>query len=242
MTNILGESRNNSVLEKTLNIISPIKNKFSKPDCRVHIFIQENALNSLWLNGYYEVYEFFYKYKKIINEGVVWADQDLKCYCHFFNVFTNRGLPGMDDNALTLAERYYEYSIDCFFENNIYDSMFYLGAACHLVQDTTVPQHATGDLLNNHMQFESYVKVHYKEIKRFRTYSEPIFFNNIEEYIKYNSYNAIKNQHMHRHIQNLSTRFYLIAEKALEFSQRTTAGILILYFENTYMQNYKNQI
>ena len=47
MTNILGERRNNSVLEKTLNIISPIKNKFSKPDCRVHIFIQENAMNSL---------------------------------------------------------------------------------------------------------------------------------------------------------------------------------------------------
>ena len=64
MTNILGERRNNSVLEKTLNIISPIKNKFSKPDCRVHIFIQENAMNSLWLNGYYEVYEFFYSYKK----------------------------------------------------------------------------------------------------------------------------------------------------------------------------------
>lgn len=30
MTQILGESRNNSILEKTLNVIGPIKNKFSK--------------------------------------------------------------------------------------------------------------------------------------------------------------------------------------------------------------------
>ena len=47
MTQILGESRNNSIFEKTLNVIGPIKNKFSKPDCKVHIFLQENAINSL---------------------------------------------------------------------------------------------------------------------------------------------------------------------------------------------------
>ena len=43
--------------------------------------------------------------------------------------------------------------------------MFYLGAVCHLIQDITVPQHATGDLLNNHMQFENYVKLRYLKIK-----------------------------------------------------------------------------
>ena len=51
MTKILGKS--NRTLEKTFNIIGPIKNKFSKPDCRVHVFIQENAMNSLWFNEYY---------------------------------------------------------------------------------------------------------------------------------------------------------------------------------------------
>ena len=237
MTQILGESRNNSIFEKTLNVIGPIKNKFSKPDCKVHIFLQENAINSLWFNGYYEEYEVFNRYRKIINEGVVWADQDLKCYGHFYNVYTKNGLPGTNDNALTLSQEYYNYAINYFYEGDIYNSMFYLGAVCHLIQDITVPQHATGDLLNNHMQFENYVKLRYLKIKRFRTYSEPIYFNTVEEYIKFNSYNAIKNQHLHRYIQNLNNRFYLIAEKALEFSQRTTAGILILYFENTYMQN-----
>ena len=48
MTKIWGKS--NRALEKTFNIIGPIKNKFSKPDCRVHLFIQENAMNSLWFN------------------------------------------------------------------------------------------------------------------------------------------------------------------------------------------------
>ena len=77
MTQILGESRNNSILEKTLNVIGPIKNKFSKPDCKVHIFLQENAINSLWFNGYYEEYEVFNRYRKtkaiFITQCSIWV-------------------------------------------------------------------------------------------------------------------------------------------------------------------------
>lgn len=240
MTKIWGKS--NRALEKTFNIIGPIKNKFLKPDCRVHLFIQENAMNSLWFNEYYEVYEFFYKYTNIINQGIVWADQDLKSYCHFFNANTNKGLPGMEDNALTLAIKYYKYSTAYFYENNMELAMFYLGAVCHLIQDVNVPQHAMGCLLNNHMQFENYVKQNYLKINRFKTYDEPIFFDNIESYIKFNSLNAIKTDHMYKNIKNLNIKFYLIAEKSLKLSQRTTAGFMILYFKNTYMQNPKNQI
>ena len=109
----------------------------------------------------------FNRYRKIINEGVVWADQDLKCYGHFYNIYTKKGLPGTNDNALTLSQEYYNYAINYFYEGDIYNSMFYLGAVCHLIQDITVPQHATGDLLNNHMQFENYVKLRYLKIKRF---------------------------------------------------------------------------
>lgn len=242
MTEILGKNKNSGVVEKTLNMIVPIKNKFSKPDCKVHIFLQENAIDSLWYNGYHKIYEFFNIYRKVINKGVVWADQDLKCYNHFYSIYTNKGLPGTSENALTLAQNYYNKSIDCFYKGNIYESMFYLGAACHLVQDTTVPQHATGDLLNNHMQFENYVRSNYLKIKRFKTYSEPIYFNTIEQHIKFNSYNAMETDRFYKNIKTLNTKFYLIAEKALELSQRSTTGLLILYFENTYMQNYKNQI
>lgn len=240
MTNIWG--KNNKALEKTFNIIGPIKNRFSKPDCRVHVFIQENALYSLWVNRYYEVYEFFYKYREIINQGIIWADQDLKSYCHFFDARTNKGLPGIDDNALTLSKKYYLYAINCFYQNNIEESMFYLGAVCHLVQDVNVPQHAMGYLLNNHMQFEIYVKENYLKINRFKTYGEPIFLDAVESYIRHNSLNAIKTEHMYKNIKNLNIKFYLIAEKSLEFSQRTTAGLMILYFKNTYMQKPKNQI
>lgn len=240
MTKILGE--NNGVIQKTLDIIVPIKNKFSKPDCRVHIFLQQNAINSLYYNGYHEIYEFFNNYREQLNKGIVWADQDLKCYNHFYNIHTDAGLPGTSDNALTLSQKYYLNSLKYFNQNNIYKSMFFLGATCHLVQDVTVPQHATCDLLNNHMQFENYVKLNYLKIKRFTTYCEPIYFDNIDKYIKYNSCNAIKNYKFYKYIKNLNTRFYLIAEKSLKLSQQSTAGLLILYFQNTYMQNYKNQI
>ena len=219
MTKIFGEGRS---LEKTFSIISPIKNKFSKPDCRVHVFIQKNALDSLWINGYYEIYDFFYKYQNQINQGIIWADQDLKSYSHFFNVFMNKGLPGAEYNALTLAQKYYKCAINYFYRGNIDKSMFYLGAVCHLVQDVNVPQHAMGYLLNNHMQFENYVKANYLKINRFKTYKEPIIFDSIEEYIEYNSLNAIRTEHMYKNIRNLKTKFYLTAEKSLELSHEST--------------------
>ena len=43
--------------------------------------------------------------------------------------------------------------------------MAYFGAACHIVQDITIPQHAKRQLLDNHKQFENYVKYNYIKIE-----------------------------------------------------------------------------
>lgn len=234
---ILGKQGYNKVVSTTIDMVKPIKNKLSKPDCKVHIFLQNNALESLWVHGYYKEYDFFKKYINYINKGNVWADQDLKSYCHFYNPFTNEGLIGSTDNALTLAQKYYSYSIDSFFDGKIEKSMVLLGATCHLIQDVNVPQHAMGKLLDNHMQFESYVKQKYKKINRFRTVDRPIYFDNIKDYIVYNSLTAIETNHMYENVKNLNVRFYLIAEKSLKISQQTTTGVMIMYFKNIYMQN-----
>ena len=50
--------------------------------------------------------------------------------------------------------------------------MFYFGAACHIIQDLTVPQHAKGKLFDNHRQFELYVKENYTKINRFKCKEE----------------------------------------------------------------------
>lgn len=236
MVRILGEKSCNKMVEATFNVVRPIKNKLSKPDCKVHIFLQNNALESLYANGYYQEYMFFNRYINYINKGVVWADQDLRSYCHFYDPIEDKGLTGSSDNALTLAEKYYKYSLYHLNNGDIERSMVLLGATCHLIQDVNVPQHAMCELLNNHIQFETYVKQRYLKINRFKTLSEPIYFDNIKDYIIYNSLTAINTNHMYENIKNLNVRFYLIAEKSLKISQQTTAGVMLFYFQNICMQ------
>ena len=74
-----------AALSNTFRIVAPIKRNIVKTDCEVHLFIQEKALNILKVNGYENEYNFFKIYMPQINKGLVWADQDFKCYHPFYN-------------------------------------------------------------------------------------------------------------------------------------------------------------
>ncbi|MBC5997534.1 phospholipase [Romboutsia ilealis] len=220
-----------TALSNTFKIVAPIKRNIIKTDCEVHIFIQENALNILKVNGYQLEYEFFEMYMPQINKGLVWADQDFKCYHHFYNPKLQKGKFGYDDNALTVAKSYYDRSIKYLSIGNYERAMFYFGAACHIVQDLTIPQHAKGKLLDNHRQFEVYVKSNYKKMKRFKTEDKPILLNSIDSYIEYNANLGLNLDYMYRNITDLTTKFYLTAIKAITVSQRTTAGCMLMLYD-----------
>lgn len=223
-----------TALSNTFKIVAPIKRNIIKTDCEVHIFIQENALNILKANGYEEEYEFFKMYMPQVNKGLVWADQDFKCYHHFYNPKLQKGKFGYDDNALTVAKSYYNRSIKYLSIGNYERAMFYFGAACHIVQDLTIPQHAKGKLLDNHRQFEVYVKSNYKKVKRFKTEDKPILLDSIDSYIEHNANLALGLDYMYRGITNLTTKFYLTAIKAITISQRTTAGCMLMIYDDLY--------
>ena len=220
-----------TALSNTFKIVAPIKRNIIKTDCEVHIFIQENALNILKVNGYQLEYEFFEMYMPQINKGLVWADQDFKCYHHFYNPKLQKGKFGYDDNALTVAKSYYDRSIKYLSIGNYERAMFYFGAACHIIQDLTIPQHAKGKLLDNHRQFEVYVKSNYKKMKRFKTEDKPILLNSIDSYIEYNANLGLNLDYMYRNITDLTTKFYLTAIKAITVSQRTTAGCMLMLYD-----------
>ena len=112
--------------------------------------------------------------------------------------------------------------------------MFYFGASCHIIQDLTIPQHAKGKLLDNHRQFELYVKSNYKKIKRFKSYEEPLILNSVDEYANYNSLNALKIDYIHRNINDLNTKFYLIALNAIKLAQTSTAGYMIMFYNDLF--------
>ena len=116
--------------------------------------------------------------------------------------------PTDTETIVKLAELYYKVG-------NYERAMFYFGAACHIVQDLTIPQHAKGKLLDNHRQFELYVKANYKKMKRFASEESPIVLQSIGQYVDYNASLGLDLDYMYRDIDNLTTRFYLTAVKAI---------------------------
>lgn len=226
-----------TALSGTFKVVNPIKKTIIKTDCEVHLFIQQNALDILKNTGYEREYNLFNKYLSQINKGLVWADQDFKSYHHFYNPREKKGKYGSDANALMVAESYYNKALKYYVIENYEQSMFYFGAACHIIQDLTIPQHAKGKLFDNHRQFELYVKANHKKIKRFKSNEGPLILNSIEEYADYNSLNALNIDYMYKNVNDLNTKFYLTAVKAITLAQKSTAGCMIMFYKDLiYMQ------
>ncbi|MGL5347815.1 MAG: zinc dependent phospholipase C family protein [Peptostreptococcaceae bacterium] len=226
------ESACSTAIQGTFKVVNPIKKTLIKTDCEVHIFIQSSAMDILRDSGHEKEYKFFYEHLSEINKGLVWADQDFKSYHHFYNPNEKKGKYASDANALMVAKTYYNNALKYYATNNYEKSMFYFGAACHIIQDLTIPQHAKGKLFDNHRQFEVYVKSNYKKIKRFKSHEKPLLLNSIEEYADNNSINALNIDYMYRNINDLNTKFYLTAVKAITLAQKSTAGCMIMFYKN----------
>jgi phospholipase C len=223
-----------NALNSTFKMLNPIKKKVKKTDCIVHVFIKQVALDILKIHGYDKQYLFFEGYMDHIRRGLVWADQDFKSYHHFYNPYEKRGKYGYDDNALTLARKYYNNAVKYYVMKNMPKSMFYFGAACHMVHDMTVPQHTKGKLFDNHLQYEGYIKENYLKVQEFRSYDKPIIFAKIQDYVDFNSVTTIKLDNSVESITDDKKRFYLLALKGLTLAQRTNAGMMITFYRDLF--------
>ena len=67
---------------------------------------------------------------------------------------------------MDLGIDYYQEALSLWAKGEFNKSLFYLGATLHIIQDMTIPQHANIRLLDDHHQYESYVKHTYEYIKR----------------------------------------------------------------------------
>lgn len=217
------------VYKNILKAVNPLKKRVIKTECIVHKAINNQSLQIIKNDGYDDVYNVLSKYIDDINEGVVWADQDLKSSNHFYSPKTKRGLYG-NSNAKNECESYYNRALNEFVLGNIKEAMFYLGAACHLVQDVTIPQHANVELLNNHRSFENWIIKMHRHFQRFRAFKGGIYLNSIDEYIELNSKEAIKTHEKYSYIENEHIRFYKITLVILILAQKTTAGIMVKFY------------
>ena len=54
----------------------------------------------------------------------------------------------------------------------------------------------------------------------------------VADYANHNSLKALKIDYMYKNINDLDTKFYLVALKSLKLAQRTSAGCMIMFYND----------
>jgi phospholipase C len=209
--------------------VNPIKKKIMKTHCIVHKFINIQAIEILENQGYSDVHSFYKGYIKQLNKGVTWADQDFKSTNHFYHHIKGTGLYGFS-NALTEFEKYYKCALKFIEEGDKRQALFYFGAACHLVQDATVPQHVNNKLLKNHRNFELWIISKLMSDYSFPIFNEIINEANMEDYIKNNALFANKTYLFYANIKIREDRYSKISTLIMQRAQKSTAGLMLDFY------------
>lgn len=224
------EKNYGSFLNYAFTFLNPFKKIIINTHCNVHKFINIQALRILKNDRYNDIFEIFTLNIYHINEGAFWADQDFKSSCHLYNPHTKRGLYGRK-TAMDLTVEYYNKAKNLWLKKEEEKAMFYLGAAFHIIQDMTIPQHANARLLDNHKQYETFIKRTYQYIENFKAKENAYRLDTIEEYIRFNAKVAIKVYKRFKNIKEDEGRYYKIASCTLPLAQRTTAGCMLTFYD-----------
>lgn len=228
----LVERSYSAVLGRLLWVVNPIKKKIIKTECKVHKFINNQSITILKNDGHVAAYNLMAAYLEDINKGAVWADQDFKSSNHFYSPSKDKGLYGRS-NAQKEFMVYYNRALSYYLEKKYNKAMFYLGAACHLIQDVTVPQHANIRLMASHRKYEQWVIRVYKKHDSFKAASGGIYLNNPRDYIRYNSLESIEAYKKFSSENVMEERFYGITSIILVLAQKTTAGLMLNFYKDT---------
>jgi phospholipase C len=227
------EKSYNYLLKFVFGITNPVKKSIIRTQCQVHKFINVQALQILRNDKREKEYNFFLSYILDINEGAVWADQDFKSTHHFYHPYRKKGLYGRK-NALDLAVQYYTRSLELWRVGDFNKSLFYFGAAVHLIHDMSIPQHANIRLLDNHKQYETFVKRSYQYVQEFRADKGAYLLDTIEEFIRFNARVALKIHKRFKSVTDDEKRYYLITKCNLPLCQKTTAGAMVMLYNDLF--------
>jgi phospholipase C len=229
------ESTYGKALRGLMFAVNPVKKAMLKTHCTVHKFINLQAMQILINEDYKEQHKFYKKYVKAINAGVVWADQDFKSSNHFYHFKEGKGLYGFSD-ALTECRKYYNKALNYAEAGDFEKSLFYFGAACHLVQDATVPQHVNNKLLKSHRQFELWIISRLMNDYTFTAERGIKRYDTLKEYIVNNAVIANSTHIKYRDVKIIEERYHKIATDILREAQVTTAGVMLDFYED--IKNY----
>ncbi|MDD7793009.1 zinc dependent phospholipase C family protein [Clostridium sp. 'White wine YQ'] len=222
--------------------VNPIKKVAVKTTCIIHKFINIQSIQILHNEGELEAWSFYKEHIRQLNAGVKWADSDFKSSNHFFHYEKEKGLYGLS-NALSECEKYHKMSLEHLKKGELEKALFYLGAACHLLQDSTVPHHVNNKLLKKHREFELWIISKLFNDYDFTQEVGIIRNESVRDYIKKNAIFANATHEGYRTIENKEERYYLIASEILSRAQKTTAGFLLdFYNKNLQNRNLQHRI
>ncbi|MFZ5967864.1 MAG: zinc dependent phospholipase C family protein [Bacillota bacterium] len=230
------ENTYGNFLKLSFLALNPFKKAVIKTECKVHKFINIQALEILKNDQYTDVYRFYQNYILQMNDGTYWADQDFKSSSHFYHPVRKKGMYGRK-SAMDLGRDYYAKALELWKIGEINRSMFYFGAALHIIQDMTIPQHANVKLLDNHRQYENFVKRTYLYVNTFKATNGAIIFDSINEYIRFNTRVAMKIYNKFKVIKDNDQRYYRTTNCILPLAERTTAGCMITFYKEIFQKN-----
>ncbi|MBA5851888.1 zinc dependent phospholipase C family protein [Clostridium sp. cel8] len=219
-----------TAVRKLFFAVNPLKKKIMKTNCTVHKFIMIRSIEILKNDGYKEESEYFRENILRLNSGVSWADQDFKSSNHFYHVSRGKGLYGFSD-ALTECKKYYNKSISMAKAGKMDESLFYFGAACHLIQDVTVPQHVNNRLLKSHRKFELWIISKLMSDYSFVANNNVVRYESLDDYIKNNAIMANSTYIKNLDVKSTDERYWNIASTILKEAQRTTSGFMLDYYD-----------
>ncbi|OLS03580.1 zinc dependent phospholipase C family protein [Tissierella creatinophila] len=218
------------VLGGLFSLANPIKKTIIKTKCEVHKFINVQSIEILKNDEYFKEKSFFNHYIEDINNGAVWTDQDFKSSNHFYDPSKKKGMYGRK-SAMDVGVEYYNKALDLWREDQDSESLFYLGSALHIIQDMTVPQHINIRLLDNHRQYENYIKKTYRYMDTFRVDRGVHIMDRYEDYVEFNARVSKRIYKKHKNIKDSDERYYSFAKCGLPLAERTTAGAMILFYK-----------
>lgn len=212
------------------SLISPIKVFLGEPDCAVHSAITQSALQILESRAP-DAYAWYTREWDALERGLIWADAGFKSASHFFFPYGRRnGLRGQH-SGLHLAGNYMELARRLAQIDQKRIATFYIGAALHIIQDASVPQHATLKLANRHRAFENFVRGHIHTLAE-ACDAPPVRFDELREYIHFNARVALKAHRLFAAIQDENLRFQRTMQCVVPVARRTSAGALAWFYDS----------
>lgn len=218
-----GHSLANGV-QLVLATTSPLQKIIDHP-CVTHKFLNMQAIQIMQHDGCSEAADFFSNFQPELDHGVQWADEGWKNAGHYLRL-EEKGLWRFP-SAIDLFEQYTGLAIKNVRGGDVEKSVFFLGAAAHILQDVCVPHHARGKLFAGHRRYEEWVRQRYAQ---YCTLSGGVYFGSKRREI------LLKNAAASADLLSLvnsgnSDAYHKATQILLPLAQQTTAGLLLFFFE-----------